>query len=402
LTLARTAVLAATCAAALLAPAGAARAAVAVGLADQKAASYADPRARALGLRHARLTVPWDAVTSEPAEVAAWLAAVKAAGMTPHVAFEHLTTDACPGRPCTVPSAAQYGAAVARFVARFPQVRTYTTWNEANHATQPVADRPELVAAYYDRLRAACRRCTIVAGDVLDSGSYRQWLQRFLRASATRPRLWGLHDYADVTYGRTSGVDSVLATVPGSLWIEETGGLVALRNAAGVQTLATGEATAARAIDRAFAIADARPRVRRMYVYQWRASPLDRFDAGLVRPDGTVRLSYTALTRELAAPPAWHASWSGGRLVLGATCRRAGCAGRVTVSLRAAKRTTRVAARRYRASATSRTATVRIAVPAGLRRRLRAATTRRALLAVRATRPATRAIRVSLALARPA
>jgi hypothetical protein len=290
-----------TAAAALLGPVAPARAVV-VGLADQTPTAYADARVHALGLRYARLVVPWDAATSEPQAAQGWLTAVAAAGMTPHVAFEHLASDRCPSRPCTTPTAAEYGAAVRRFVARFPQVRTYTTWNGANHVSQPVADDPEAVAAYYDELRAACRACTIVAGDVLDSGSYRRWLQRFLRASTTTPRLWGLHDYGDVTYGRTTGVDAVLATVPGALWIEETGGLVSLRNAAGRQTLAIGEAAAAKAIDRAFAIAAARPRIARMYVYQWQAKATDRFDAGLVRPDGTTRASYTALARDLAAP----------------------------------------------------------------------------------------------------
>jgi hypothetical protein len=179
-----------TLALALLGPASTAQAA-AVGLADQQPASYADPRARALGLRYARLTVPWDAATAQPQAVAAWLAAVRAAGMAPHVAFEHLTTDRCPQRPCTTPTAAQYGAAIRRFAARFPQVRTYMTWNDANHASQPVADNPEAVAAYYDELRAACAGCTVVAGDVLDSGAYRRWLERFIRASTTTPRLCG-------------------------------------------------------------------------------------------------------------------------------------------------------------------------------------------------------------------
>ena len=292
-----------TLALALLGPASAAHAAT-VGLADQQAAAYADPRAQALGLRYARLTVPWDAATSQPQAVATWLAAVRAAGMAPHVAFEHLATDRCPQRPCTTPTAAQYGAAVRRFVARFPQVRTYTTWNEANHASQPVADDPEAVAAYYDELRAACASCTVVAGDVLDSGSYRRWLapERFLRASATTPRLWGLHDYGDVTYGRTTGVDTVLATVPGALWIEETGGLVALRNATGSRRLHRHRGLGGERDRRAFAIAAANPRIGRMYVYQWRANATDRFDAGLVRPDGSARPSYAALARDLAAP----------------------------------------------------------------------------------------------------
>src|SRR5207249_3985967 len=86
--------------------------AVTVGLADQKPASYADPRARALGLRYARLSVPYDAATSAPAQVEAWLSAVQGAGMAPHVAFEHLRTDDCPGAPCTLPSRGRYGAAV--------------------------------------------------------------------------------------------------------------------------------------------------------------------------------------------------------------------------------------------------------------------------------------------------
>jgi hypothetical protein len=383
-----------TAAVALLGPAATARAVV-VGLADQAPGAYADARVHALGLRYARLVVPWDAATSQPQAVQAWLAAVAAAGMTPHVAIEHLASDRCPNRPCTTPTAAQYGAAIRRFVALFPQVRTYTTWNEANHVSQPVADDPEAVAAYYDELRAACPGCTIVAGDVLDSGSYRRWLQRFLRASTTTPRLWGLHDYGDVTYGRTSGVDAVLATVPGTLWIEETGGLVSLRNAAGRQTLAVGEATAASAIDRAFAIAAVRPRIARMYVYQWRAKATDRFDAGLVRPDGTTRPSYTALARDLAAQAAlrWKAAWSQrrkGRLLLRVTCRAAGgaCRGRVSVTIAGR----RVAVRAYRTTAAHRTATLNVDVARALRR------ARRVALRVRPSAPAFATQTLTLAL----
>jgi hypothetical protein len=315
---------------ALLAAASAAHAAT-VGLADQQPSSYVDPRARELGLRYARLTVPWDAATSQPQAVAAWLAAVRAAGMAPHVAFQHLATDRCPQRPCTTPTAAQYGAAVRRFVALFPQVRTYTTWNEANHASQPVADDPEAVAAYYDELRAACASCTVVAGDVL-----------------------------------------------------ETGGLVAVRNASGRATFAATESSAATAIDRAFALAAANPRIGRMYVYQWRANSGDRFDAGLVRPDGIARPSYAALARDLAAQRAlrWTAAWStrrAGRLVLRATCTTSAraCRGWVTVSIAGR----RVAARAYRTSARHPTAVLRVDVPRGWR------AARRVALVVRASRP---------------
>jgi hypothetical protein len=402
-----------------LAPA-AAHAAVVVGIGDQKPTSFADARLRGLGLRDARLIVPWDAATSEPGAVDAWLAAVAAAGMTPHVAFEHLRTDACPGRPCVVPTQAQYGAAVRRFVARFPQVRTYTTWNEANHASQPVASRPEAVAGYYDQLVAACPSCTVVAGDVLDSGSYANWLRRFLAASSTTPRLWGLHDYGDVTYGTTTGVDTVLSLVPGSLWVEETGGIVTLRNGAGRTTFATTEAGAATAVDRAFAIAAARPRVTRMYVYEWMAFTGDPFDAGLVRPDGTARPSLDALRRDLAglkraapAPVRWTATWSAAhrrRVVLTARCRTTvvRCAGKVTATLRtrpgaAASATfARVATRRgYATTTAKRTASVRITLSAKAYRRARGAPTRRLVLTVVATKPSAATVRTTVSLARP-
>jgi hypothetical protein len=332
--------------------------------------------------------------------VPAWLDAAAAAGMTPHVAFEHLRSDACPGRPCTIPARATYAAAVRRFVARFPQVKTYTTWNEANHESQPVWNAPEAVAGYYDELRAACPSCTIVAGDVLDSGSYVAWLQRFRAASSTTPQLWGLHDYGDVNRASTAGVDSALSVVPGELWIEETGGLVLLRNAIGRVTFTQSESDAAVAIDRAFAIAASRPRITRMYIYHWQARVGDRFDAGLVRPDGTTRPSYDALVRGLAGlagpPPvrkaaptlAWTATWSAKarrRLVLRARCLVAArrCTGRVTVRLFGV---TVAKSRRYATTKKKPVATLRITVSRKLSTRARRAT-RTLRLSVRPTRP---------------
>jgi hypothetical protein len=352
-------------------------------------------------LRVARLIVPWDAATSEPAAVQAWLDAAAAAGMTPHVAFEHLRSDACPGRPCTIPSQAAFGAAVRRFVARFPQVKTYTTWNEANHESQPVWNAPEAVAGYYDALRAACPSCTVVAGDVLDSGSYLRWLQRFRAASRTVPQLWGLHDYGDVNRDGTSGIDGVLATVPGSLWIEETGGIVSLRNAAGRLTFAQSEDAAATAIDRAFALALARPRVTRMYLYQWQARVGDRFDAGLVRPDGTARPGYDAVVRNLAALPkttttavkratlTWTATWSARhrrQLVVHARCRTTArrCTGRVTARLSGVRVATR---RRYATTARHPVASVRITVGRPLWARARKASPATVALVVTPSRP---------------
>ncbi|HEV8152600.1 MAG TPA: hypothetical protein VGP78_06690 [Solirubrobacteraceae bacterium] len=257
-----------------------------------------------------------------------------------------------------------------------------------------------------------CPGCTVVAGDVLDSGSYVRWLQRFLAASPVAPRLWGLHNYGDTTYGRTTGTDAVLATVPGRLWLEETGGIVTIRDATGRETLPADEARAARGVDRAFAIAARRPRITRMYLYQWRAGASDRFDAGLVRPDGTTRAGLAAVRRGLAAltPLRWSASWSGRRLVVRATCPAAvlRCAGRVRIALRTAGRRANGAraralgARAYRTAAARRTVTLRVAVPSPLRRRARVAATRTVVLRVSASAPLAASSTASLRLERPA
>jgi Glycosyl hydrolase catalytic core len=344
-----------------LALAAPASAALTVGIGDQQPAAYAHARLRALKLPTARMIVPWDAATSQPEKVAAWLAAVQAAGMAPHVAFEHLSTDRCPGSPCVLPSRAQYRAAITAFRAKFPQVRTFTAWNEANHVSQPTATRPEAAAGYYDELKAACPACTVVAGDVLDSGSYLNWLRRFQAATPGDPQLWGLHNYSDVTYGTTSGTDAVLGAVPGVLWLEETGGIVVRCDGAGRVLLAGDEARAARAVSAAFELARTRPRIERMYVYQWRAGLTDPFDAGLLRPDGSERASYAAfaagvrsLAPKAAASPGvtWKASWSKGRLILRLKCAVAPCRGKVTVRLRSTTRTIKLVGTRSYATKT--------------------------------------------------
>ena len=152
------------------------------------------------------------------------------------------------------------------------------------------------------------------------------------RGDDSDPRLWGLHNYGDVTYGRTTGTDAVLAAVPGELWIEETGGIVTLRGAGGRVAMPTNETRAAASIRRAFALAAARPRIGRMYVYHWRAAAGAAFDAGLVRAGrvGAPRAStaLAELLRPAAVAERWRARWAKGRLVLRVTCRAAAAASR--------------------------------------------------------------------------
>ena len=117
-----------------------------------------------------------------------------------------------------------------------------------------------------------------------------------VRSVTGSPQLWGLQNHSDVTYGTTSGTDSVLAAIPGVLWVEETGGIVVRRDASGRELRSPlMPARPARAISGAFALARDRPRIERMYIYHWRAGASDLFDAGVLRPDGSERPSYAAL-----------------------------------------------------------------------------------------------------------
>jgi hypothetical protein len=275
-----------------------------LGVGDQMASMFSQQLFTQLRVRLARLVVPWDAMGS-PA-VTAWLTAARYAGVDPLIAFGHGVADRCPDSPCRLPAVRAYKAQFRAFRRQFPWVRTITPWNEPNHASQPTAQVPRRAARYYNAVRAACRRCKVVAGDMLDSSNLRRYLASYRRALNEVPAVWGLHNYFDTTYGGSAGLKTMLKTVEGQVWLTETGGIVTRRSGERIG-LPYDEGRAARGVRRAIAMADARPRrVTRVYLYQWWGG-YDVFDAGLLRPDGKPRPGYRVLLRAqwrrvLAAP----------------------------------------------------------------------------------------------------
>jgi hypothetical protein len=233
--------------------------------------------------------------------VARWLAAAKADGIEPLVAFSRFY-----GTPYTLPSVAAYRRAFLAFRDAFPQVTEFIPWNEENHQAQPTYKRPGRAAAYYEVMKNNCPGCKIVAADVLDNHYATAWLTRFLHAlHGPPPRLWGLHNYIDVNRHRPlahSVTASVLSSVRGTVWLTETGGLVK------TAVHPYNEKRAARAIRYLFTIASRlRPRISRVYVYNWRGvvnarlareQPLS-WDSGLTEPNGRPRPGYYALRYEL-------------------------------------------------------------------------------------------------------
>ena len=84
--------------------------------------------------------------------------------------------------------------------------------------------------------------------------------------------------------------------MPGEVWLTETGGVARFG-----RSFPFDLQRQARALRYSFKLARTSPRITRMYLYNWLgAKPGDRFDAGLVGPDGTTqRPAYRALAREL-------------------------------------------------------------------------------------------------------
>jgi hypothetical protein len=282
----------------LLLASPAAAKAPAIGVGDQHPEMFSDPAFRALGVKYSRYMLTWDWYRSSNSRAVTdwWMSASRAAGVRPLVAF---TRNWRPGGQHTLPSLKVYRKSFRTFRARYPWVRDFSAWNEANHTMQPTAKNPRAAARYYNALRRDCRSCRIVAADVLDSGNMLTWIKQFKRY-APKARLWGLHNYKDANDG-TNSTRALLRVVRGKLWLTETGGILRLKPHPGGDSHGRKHTKAhqAGAVARIFKIARANRRVERVYFYEWRQQPRNRWDSAFLDADGRQRPAYRTLKRNL-------------------------------------------------------------------------------------------------------
>ena len=288
-------VLVALAAAGALAPAGAG--AATIGFSEQQPSMFYDPLFQDLHVRHARLIVSWNAVRNnfELQEIDAWMFAASLAHVTPLVAFNHARN--CFARTCKLPGRAQYQRAFLAFRKRYPTVKEYSPWNEANHFSQPTWRHAHAAATYYNVVRAHCPRCKIVALDVLDQGDAVQYVKTFLHYAKAphNPKIWGLHNYSDTNRFRSSGTRRILRAVKGQIWLTETGGVVKFGRA-----FPYSPARAAKATSYMFRLAKMSRRISRLFIYQWTGAKRNaRFDSGVIGPDGRPRPAYTVIRNKL-------------------------------------------------------------------------------------------------------
>jgi hypothetical protein len=275
-----------------------------VGIGDQRAAMFSNPHFRALHVRIARLIVSYDAVlrnTPEAGEIDAWIRAAEQSHIRPLIAFQHVR-GCYVGRhghiphlaKCRLPTVNKFRRAFKAFRRKYPEIREYSPWNEANHRSQPTYKNPRRAASYYNVVRAACRGCTIVAADVLDQPHFTRWLKKFRRAARGKPRIWGLHNYKDANDHTTTHTRQMLATVRGQVWFTETGGIVHFPHRP------FNPRRAAKATKFMFRLARISRRITRVYIYNWTGTRRSaRFDAGLVDRYGRPRPAYWVVKAHL-------------------------------------------------------------------------------------------------------
>ena len=281
---------------------------VTVGLGDQSWNTFTDGHFTDLGLKRVRVVTPWN-VALTPGNTLwldDYLTAARAAGVEPLVSFGAAHPSNCPRRPCKLPTTGEFDGAFRAFRARWPWVRTIGVWNEANHRSQPTFRYPEQAGRYFNIVRKRCRGCRVVAADVIDDANMVRWLGRF-RTVARGARLWGLHNYRDSNPRRGQrygGTKLLLRTVPGKVWLTETGGIVRFVLPDGRTLFPYSETRANAAMGRVLRLAkEYRRRIERLYVYHWQQDNYgNRFDAGLLNNQGVPRASYYTLKRWLSTP----------------------------------------------------------------------------------------------------
>lgn len=282
--------------------AGPASAKLTVGIGEQNSAMFRDKRWQALDAPHVRYVMPWDALRRkgwEKTKVEDYMHWARQSKAKVLMSFGHSTRR---GRELKAPTRLQLIREFRRFRRLYPEVKTFQTWNEANHGTQPVWNKPGLAASYYNSMRRTCPECLITAPSVLDAPNMTSYITRFRRKARYRVKVWAIHNHIDANRHRTTGTREMLRiTRTGKVWFTETGGIVN-RWVNGRRRREYNQKNAVRAIRNIFKLARInRRRITRIYLYHWMAPPerRPRWDSALVGRRGETRPSLRTFRAQL-------------------------------------------------------------------------------------------------------
>src|SRR5688500_3544986 len=101
-----------------------------VGISESNPHFFNDPYFKPLGVKHARMVVPWNILQRKdywPAYLQLWLDNAAATGVEPHVAFNII--DYRPKYYGKGPTLGQYKKLIQGFRKKYPTVKSFTPWN---------------------------------------------------------------------------------------------------------------------------------------------------------------------------------------------------------------------------------------------------------------------------------
>ena len=273
-----------------------------IGLADNRPETLLDRRFESAQIKRIRVLVPYDDIARGGIRLRyldSWFETARGRGIEPLVSFYRSYRSMH-----RLPTVATYRRNFRLFRTRYPWVRYFSTWDEANFPdAQPTGNNPRRTAQFYRAAREECTRgrCTVITADFRAEGSAHsaRWLREFKRHIGRGPHIWGLVAHPDVNRSQTSYTRDFLRKTRGPVWVTEVGAIHffgrGLRPSISRQTRAMRYMMSA--------LPRVSPRLKRMYVYHWRAARGDRlFDSALLSAEGKPRPAYQAFFEALGKP----------------------------------------------------------------------------------------------------
>lgn len=263
-----------------------------IALSDNVTATLLDKRFQATGIKRVRKLVPYDDVANRGRrlrELDAWFATAKAQDIEPLVSFYRSYR----GKK-RLPTVAGFRRHFRAFRKRYPWVKHFSTFNEANFPNaQPTGNYPKRTAQFYRVARRECSggRCIVLAADFRADGSAHSawWLQIFKRHMGPGPHTWGLVSHPDVNRFSTERTRWFLRHTRGNVWAVEVGAVNFFGR--GFRPNIKRQTKAMRFL--MYRYPRVSRRLKRMYVYHWRAARRNRlWDSALLSSSGKRRPAY--------------------------------------------------------------------------------------------------------------
>jgi len=270
-----------------------------IGIADNPLETILDPRFQRSQIKRVRVQVPYDDVAHRGARrryLDAYFETARAQGIEPLVSFNHSFR-----YRNRLPSVGTFRRNFRLFRNRYPWVRYFSTWDEANFpGAQPTGRAPGRVAGFYRAARSECSsgRCTVITMGFRAEGSKHSawWLREFKRHIGRGPHIWGLVSHPDVNRFQTRYTRDFLRQTRGAVWVTEVGAVNFFGK--GLRPSIPRQTKAMRYLMSSYPRVSRR--IKRMYIYHWRAARGNTlWDSALLSVSGKRRPAYSIFFRAL-------------------------------------------------------------------------------------------------------